>query len=88
MIEDEVPELIDTPVKDSDNCNDSDEDFDGDEELMDFCQEPCKDLFSNQVFKTPSECLTHCKINHGFDLIVSISYQNPFSILALNFEMK
>ena len=34
MIEDEVPELIDMPVKDSDNCNDSDEDFDGDEELI------------------------------------------------------
>ena len=78
MIEDEVPELIDTPVKDSDNCSDSDEDFDGDEELMDFCQDPCKDLFSNQVFKTPSECLTHCKINHGFDLIVSISYKIHF----------
>merc|ERR1719412_3402128 len=36
---------------------------------MEFCQDPCKDLFSDKVFTTPAECLKYCKDNHGFDLM-------------------
>ena len=70
MIEDEIPELIENvfPVV---NRNDSDEEDEFDEELMEFCQDPCKDLFSDKVFTTPAECLKYCKDNHGFDLMVN-----------------
>ena len=71
MIHDEVPALIENynPVMDGNDSDD--EEFDGEEELMDFCQDPCKDLFSDEVFKTPSECLKHCKSQYDFDLLVS-----------------
>ena len=54
MIEDEIPALIENvdPVI---NGNDTDEEDEFNEELMEFCQDPCKDLFSNQVFKTAAE---------------------------------
>ena len=70
MIHDEVPALIENynPVMDGNDSDD--EEFDGEEELMDFCQDPCKDLFSDEEFKTPSECLKHCKSQYGFDLLV------------------
>ena len=79
MIEDEIPALIENvdPVI---NGNDTDEEDEFNEELMEFCQDPCKDLFSNQVFKTAAECLKHCKDSHGFDLMVTIT--SYFSIIS------
>ena len=89
MIEDEVPALIENynPVI---NGNDSDdEEFDGEEELMDFCQDPCKDLFSDEEFKTPSECLKHCKSQYDFDLLVrKNSFRNNFRIITKSYQQK
>ena len=72
MIEDEIPALIENVVPVI-NGNDTDDEDEFNEELMEFCQDPCQDLFSNEVFKTPAECLKHCKDNHGFDLRVTIT---------------
>lgn len=65
---DEPPPLIDAndPI-DDENFDDDDDD---DEETIEFCEEPCKDLFSEKIFKSPLDCLNHCKSIHGFDIKV------------------
>ena len=70
MNENEVPELIENYNNPMNGSDSDDEEFDAEEELMDFCQDPCKDLFSDEFFKTPSECLKHCKSQYDFDLLV------------------
>ena len=61
-IDDEPPPLI--------NNDDDDNDDDFEEEEMNFFEEPCKDLFSDKVFNSASECMDYCRENHGFDIKV------------------
>ncbi len=63
--EDSPPPLVDDEEEILEN---EESDNDQDEEPMDFFEGDCKDLFSDKLFKTPGECLDHCKRVHGFDL--------------------
>ena len=65
-IDEEPPQLIDN----NDHLIDDDDD-DIEEEETNFNEEPCLDLFSDQLFKSAFECLEHCKHVHGFDINVS-----------------
>ena len=60
---DEPPPLID-----HDEDIDNDEDEDSDEQQSFFCEDPCTDLFSSKVFKSPNECMEYCKEAYGFDV--------------------
>ena len=62
--------------------NDSDNDEDFEEEEMNFFEEPCKDLFSEKVFNSPSECFQHCQEVHGFDIKV---FKKKFDLDCLSF---
>ena len=89
MNENEVPELIENYNNPMNGSDSDDEEFDAEEELMDFCQDPCKDLFSDEFFKTPSECLKHCKSQYDFDLLVrKNSFRNNFRIITKSYQQK
>ncbi len=58
------------PLIDDENQDNSEDGEDFDEAPMDFCEEECKDLFSDKTFRTPTECLEYCKKEYGFDVSI------------------